>query len=85
MSVQWPPSRWNRTTPTLIGYRFEACTPDHREFNWANNILNLALYSPQSGLLFSITVFSTVFLDLIQLKTFDSIIFIDFMVYLIII
>lgn len=25
-----PPSRWNRTTLTLISYRFEACTPDHR-------------------------------------------------------
>ena len=24
------PTRWKRTTPSLDGYRFEACTPDHR-------------------------------------------------------
>ena len=24
------PQRWNRTTPTLIGYGFEGLTPDHQ-------------------------------------------------------
>lgn len=29
------PTRWNRTTSTLIDYRFEACIPDHRGIEWA--------------------------------------------------
>ena len=43
------PTRWNRTTPSLDGYRFEACTPDHRSSSghgFQNFILYL--YQPNS-------------------------------------
>ncbi len=42
-----PPRRRNWTAPTLIGYRFEACTPDHRGSSRRTRVQKCAYLSTQ--------------------------------------